>query len=71
LLGMAFVSEKQDRQARSWFKSCAKLEPASCIAEDCRRSLALLPGGNEPEDGEDEDVAPETDSGRTGDASGG
>lgn len=68
LLGMAFVSEKQDRQARSWFKSCAELEPASCVAEECKRSLALLPGGSEPDDEGDEDTAPGSTD---GDANGG
>jgi len=74
LLGMAFVSEKQDRQARGWFQSCARLEPASCVAVECKRSLALLPGGggdppgsDEPPGGDGDDEAPMSG----GDANGG
>ena len=57
LLGLAFVSEHKDGRARSWFTSCAKLEPNSCLADECKKSLALLPDvpdETEPEPGSED-----------------
>ncbi len=59
LLGVALVKERQAGRARQWFQSCATLEPGSCLADECRQSLANLPPASD--EGEDEQGFDEDD----------
>ncbi len=42
LLGLALMKTKQPEQARTEFELCVKLNPNSCISEECRRYAKLI-----------------------------
>jgi Tfp pilus assembly protein PilF len=42
LLGLAYLKARQPEQARVQFEHCVKLNPKSCISEECRRYAKLM-----------------------------